>query len=73
MFKAVSPSQAMSEDSKSYFECSIWILTVKCNTHGFLQCDNFQNEKITVLENIGYITELTAWHFYQGHKSGICV
>ena len=19
-------------------------------------------------ENIGYITELTAWHFYQGHS-----
>ncbi|WP_419614027.1 hypothetical protein, partial [Thiolapillus sp.] len=72
-FQAASPSQAMSEDSKSYFECSIWILTVKCNAHGFSQYYNFQNQKITMLENIGYITELTAWHFYQGHMSGTCV
>ena len=65
MFKAASPSQAMSEVSKSYFECGIWILTstVKCNTHGFSQHYNFQNQKITMLENIEYITELTAWHF----------
>ena len=25
-----------------------------------------------MLENIGYITELTAWHFYQGHMIGTC-
>ena len=53
--------------------CSIWILTVKCNEHSFSQHYNFQNQKITMLENIGYITELTAWHFYQGHMSGACV
>ena len=37
VLKAASPSQAMGEDSKSYFECSIWILTVKCNAHSFSQ------------------------------------
>ena len=52
MFKAAIPSQAMSEDSKSYFECSIWILTVKCNAHGFSHFYNFQKQKITMLENI---------------------
>ena len=72
MFRAVRPSQAMSEDSKSYFECSIYILTVKCNAHGFSQY-SFQRQKITVLENVGFITELTAWHCYQGHMSGACV
>ena len=30
VFRAASPSQAMREDSKSYFECSIWSLTVWC-------------------------------------------
>ena len=70
---AANPVQAMSEDSKSYFECSIWILTVKCNAHNFSQYYNFQNQKITMLENIRYIIELTAWHFYQGHVSGACV
>ena len=69
MFEAASPSQAMSEDSKSYFEWGIWILTVKCNAHGFLQYYNFKNQKATVLENIWYTTELTAWHL----MSGICV
>ena len=69
MFRAASPSQAMSEDSKSYSECSIWIWTVKCNAHGFSQYYNFQNQKITMLENMGYVTELTAWHCYQGHMS----
>ena len=73
VFRAASPSQAMGEDSKSYFECSIWILTVKCNAHGFSQYYNFQKQKMTMLENIGYITELTALHFYQGHMSGTCV
>ena len=68
VFRAASPSQAMREDSKPYFECSIWILTVKCYTHGFSQCYNFQNQKITTLENIGY-TELTSWHCYQGHMN----
>ena len=28
VFQAASLSQAMSQDSKSYFECSVWILTV---------------------------------------------
>ena len=37
---------------------------------GFSQYDNFQNQKITMLENKGYITELTAWHCYQGHMNG---
>ena len=69
MFRTASPSQAMSEDSKSYFECSIWTLTVKCNAHGFSQYDNFQNQEITMLVNIGYITELTDWHCYQGPMS----
>ena len=47
MFKAANPSQAMSEDSKSYVECSIWILTVKCYTHGFSQCYTMrQPEKV---------------------------
>ena len=71
MFRAVSSSQAMSEDSESYFECSVWILTVKCNVYGFSQCYSFQSQKIAMLENIGYINELTAWHFYQGHMSGL--
>ena len=61
------------EDSKYNFECSIWILTVKCNAHGFSQYYNFQDQKITMIENIGYITELTAWYCYQGHMSGTCV
>ena len=39
------------------FDCS-----VKCNAHGFSQCCNFQNQKITMLENVGFITELIAWH-----------
>ena len=26
-----------------------------------------------MFENMGYITELTAWHCYQGHMSGTCV
>ena len=65
--------QAMSEDSTSYFECGIWILTVECNAHSFSQHYNFQNQKITMLENIGYITELTARHSYQDHMSGTCV
>ena len=43
------------------------ILTVKCNAHGFLQSYNFLNQKIIMLENTGYIPELTAWHCYQGH------
>ena len=73
VLKAASPSQAMSEDSKCYFECSIWILTAKCNAHGFSQYYNFQNQKITMLENIGYLSELTAWHCYQSHMSGACV
>ena len=73
MLKAVSPSHAMSEDSESYFECSVWILTVKCNAHGFSQYYDFQNQKITMLKNIGYIPKLTAWHFYQGPMSGTCV
>ena len=73
MCRAASPSQAMSEASKSYFECSIWILTVKCNAHDFSHYYNFFNKKITMLKNVGYITELTAWHFYQGHVSGTCV
>ena len=73
MFRAASPSQAMSEDSESYFECSIWVLTVKCNARGFSQYYNVRNQKITMLEYIGYITELTARHFYQGHMSGACV
>ena len=29
---------------------------------------NFQNQKITMPQNIGYITELTAWHWYHGHS-----
>ena len=37
VFRAASLSQAMSEDSKSYSECSIWILTVKCDVHSFSQ------------------------------------
>ena len=41
--------------------------------HGFSQCYNFQNWKITMLEYTGYITELTAWRFYQGHMSDTCV
>ena len=69
VFQAASPLQAMSEDSKSYFECSIWILTVKCNAHGFTQCYYFQNQKIAMLENIGY-TELKAWRCCQGHRKG---
>ena len=73
VFRAASPSQAMREDSKSCFECSIWILTVTCNAQGMSQHYNFQNQKITMLENIGYITELTAWHCYQGYVSGTCV
>ena len=72
VIQAASPSQVMSEDSKSYFECSIWILTVKCNAHGFSRYYNFQSQ-ITMLENIGYTTELTAWHFHVGHMSGTCV
>ena len=64
VFRAANPSQAMSEDSKSNFECSLWILTAKCIAHCFSQYHNFQNQKITMLENMGYITELTAWHFY---------
>ena len=64
VFRAASPSQAKSEDSKSYFEYSIWILTVKWNACGFSQYDNFQNQKTTMLEKIGYITEMTAWHFF---------
>ena len=56
------------------FECGIWILTVKCNAHSISQYYNFQNQKITMLENTGYITEPTALHFYQGHMSyGTCV
>ena len=73
MFKAASLSQAMNEDSKSDSQSSDWILTVKCHAHGFSQYYNFQNQKITMLENTGYITELTAWHIYQGHMSGTCV
>ena len=69
VFRAARPSQAMSEDSKSYSEWSIWILTVKCNAHCFSQYYHFQNQKIIMLENRGYITELTAWHCYQGHMS----
>ena len=72
VFQAASLSQAMSQDSKSYFECSIWISTVKCNAHSFSHY-NFQNQKITMLEMIGYITELTAWHFCHGHMSGTFV
>ena len=73
MFRAASPSQAMREDSKCYFECNFWILTGECNAHGFSQYYDFRNQKITMLENIGYITKLTAWHCYQGHMSGTCV
>ena len=51
MFRAASPSQAMREDSKSNFECSVWILTVRCKAHGFSQYYNFENQKITMLEN----------------------
>ena len=71
--RAASPSQAMTKDSKYYSECSIWILTVQCNAQGLSQYCNFRNQKITMLEKIGYITELTAWHCFQGHMSGTCV
>ena len=73
VFRAASSSQAMSEDSKSYFEWSIWLLTVKCNARGFSLYSNFQNQKFTVLENIGYTIELTAWHCCQGHMCGTSV
>ena len=73
MFKAASPSKAVSEDSKSDSQSSDWILTVKCHAHGFSQYYNSQNQEIIMLENIGYITELTAWHCYQGYVSGTCV
>ena len=56
VFRAASPSQAVCEDSDSYFECGIWILTVKCNAFGFSHYYDFQNQRITMLENIGYIT-----------------
>ena len=55
-----------------WIQC-IWISTVKCNAHSFSQYYNFQNQKITMLKNIGYITELTAWHCYQRHMSDTCV
>ena len=54
VIRAASPSHVMSEGSKFYFECSVWILTVKRNAHGFSQYYNFQNQNITMLENIGY-------------------
>ena len=72
-FRTASLSQAMSEDLKSYFKCSSWIFTVKCNAHGFSQYYNFQNKTITMLEDIGYIAEMTAWHLYQGDMSDACV
>ena len=70
VFRAASLSQTVREDSKSDFECSVWILTVKCNAHNFSQYYNFQNQKVTMLENVGYITGLTAWRCFQGHSSG---
>ena len=76
VFRAANPSQVTREYSKSYFECCIWILTVKYyNAYSFSQNYNFQNQKIAMFENIGYIykTELTVWHCYQGHTSGTCV
>ena len=61
MFKAASPSQAMSEDSKSCFERSICIWTVKCNAHSFSQYYNFQNVKIKMLEQGNVTFDSCVW------------
>ena len=48
--------------------CPLQLLTRRA----FVFCpytNNFQNQTITMLENIGHTTELTARHYYQGHMS----